>query len=194
MMFLKKYSPSSSSFFIRLVFIVIVIIVGSNYHQSYGYAKRNETNKNCNDERKSQTDLIVQYFITFGKNGRSFPETFTQLNDFCDESKQSLEKIEKYYLECESKYNQDLSKIGVYSLRHIIRTFCRLKPSDIDTTNKHQSNRRKKSMKKLKRLLAVAPCLNRYNLNFKCLDRYAERSWPLVKAPIGNRKISYICW
>ncbi|KAH9506083.1 hypothetical protein DERF_010830 [Dermatophagoides farinae] len=129
--------------------------LGSNYHQSYGYAKRNETNKNCNDERKLQTDLIVQYFITFGKNGRSFPETFTQLNDFCDESKQSLEKIEKYYLECESKYNQDLSKIGVYSLRHIIRT-----------------------------LLAVAPCLNRYNLNFKCLDRYAERSWPLVKAPI----------
>ena len=192
MMFLKK--QSSSSFFIRLVFIVIVIIVGSNYHQSYGYAKRNETNKNCNDERKSQTDLFMQRFLTFGSNGRSFPETLTQLNGYCDEGKRLLVKIEKYYLECESKYNQDLSKIGVYSLRHIIRTFCRLKPSDIDTTNKHQSNRRKKSMKKLKRLLAVAPCLNRYNLNFKCLDRYAERSWPLVKASIGNRKISYICW
>ncbi|KAH9417944.1 hypothetical protein DERP_014407, partial [Dermatophagoides pteronyssinus] len=153
-----------------------IIIVGSIGKNST--AKFNIDSKTI----KFQTDLIMQRFVTFGPNGRKFPETNEQLNNYCDECNRLISKVEKYYEQCADGYNKNMAKISLYSLRHIMRTFCRSNNSS--NGKKKQTNQQRKSAKKLKRLMALTPCLNRHRLNITCLDRFAERSWPLVDAPI----------
>lgn len=177
--------------------IIFVVFGSSLLVQSAKISQQNSTSiqKQCNLQRKFQTDLIMQRFVTFGPNGRKFPETNEQLNNYCDECNRLISKVEKYYEQCADGYNKNMAKISLYSLRHIMRTFCRSNNnSGNGNGKKKQTNQQRKSAKKLKRLMALTPCLNRHRLNITCLDRFAERSWPLVDAPIGNEKISYICW
>lgn len=155
--------------------IVILLFLSTTTIESINGASNGDHHQ-CNEKRKINIDRTVSKILAFGENGRTFPENDKQLRSFCRDTNDMTAKVETYFKECSVKSQQDFANVFIYSLKHVVRTLCR-----------------KRRSKKVTQFLKVAPCLNQFIFDDRCIAGFSNQSKPLIVAKIGNKKLEHVC-
>lgn len=134
----------------------------------------------CDEARRERIDLDIAKIASLGEHGRPFPTNRAELEAYCHETRQLLANVERYIAQCYERSVRDIANIVLFNIKSLERKLCR-----------------RKGGRKLRTMLAVAPCMNRYaQPNTTCLDRFKGDliemyGWPSER---NRLKIPFACW
>nr|XP_046908840.1 uncharacterized protein LOC124490399 [Dermatophagoides farinae] len=137
----------------------------------------------CNEKRVNQVDHSSIALNMFGSN-RRYPVKREDVKKFCDDTARHLDNLDKFTKECYTSDVQNMAKIFVYSNKRTMKMYC-------GNVGGGGGGRRK--TKRLQKLLSIAPCLNIYLPQDKCLSQFIMKVRNLVQYQMNSEKIYHTC-
>lgn len=138
------------------------------------------SNPKCNEQYLQETDNVVAKLLSFGPNGRPFPENDKELKSYCQETTQLADQVDRFFRDCYQKDIRDMASVMVYSLKRVLRQFC---------SSKGSRNSR------VARLLESAQCINKnIQKDDHCLRLFSEKTKKLIYTEADDKtKIKHAC-
>lgn len=88
-----------------------------------------------------------------------------------------VNKVYDYVQTCYSKELQDVANIILYTVRNLMKKFCR------------------KRSKRLEKLLEATPCINKYSRpKYGCMSAFIWKVSRNINIPTSRLRIPYTCW
>lgn len=166
-----------------LPLLLLFLLFGAPCHGSSNAARKIATTETCTPESRRRVDLSILKIMSLGEHGRDFPTNAKELQHYCRESVELIDRVEGYINRCFTTDIRDLAKMIFFSVKSVERKFCRRKLSNAG--------------KRLRTLVATGPCLNKYaRHNTSCIDTYVHDLEQIIFLPteLDKLKIPYACW
>ncbi|KAI2804593.1 hypothetical protein BLOT_003580, partial [Blomia tropicalis] len=165
--------------FLWLTLIAILVIVSPTYStkaRSYLLNKRQ-----CTMKRQHQLEMLMARTAPVGNESRErFPESFEQLQKYCQRLARILAQTETFFKDCYDKTVRDYANILIYTSKRNMKKYCS-----------------KKQTRFVAEMLKLAPCANRHVRNnpvpIKCYDRFINETTQLIGIENDNLKIPHAC-
>ncbi|KAH9405752.1 hypothetical protein TYRP_014048 [Tyrophagus putrescentiae] len=121
------------------------------------------SNPKCNEQYLQETDNVVAKLLSFGPNGRPFPENDKELKSYCQETTQLADQVDRFFRDCYQKDIRDMASVMVYSLKRVLRQFCSSKGSRNSRVARllESAHSHVESMKCSTDVLESVPCLRK---------------------------------
>ncbi|KAH7638603.1 hypothetical protein HUG17_2636 [Dermatophagoides farinae] len=143
------------------------------------YLINNKNDDECSADVREKFDNNVAKLMSLGPNGRHWPETEPEHDDYCAETKRLNQHLDDYKTTCSSGPSKEFASIILFSLRRVTRQYCR----------KTAANKRKHT-----KLFAMYTCSNQLsNQTGECLEKYIDSLLSTVKLSTIEQKIPYTC-
>nr|XP_027204935.1 uncharacterized protein LOC113798577 [Dermatophagoides pteronyssinus] len=159
-----------SSFFILIIVLMIIMITNATLMVD---------KPECNEKRMMKVDQDSIALNMFGSD-RRYPVKREEVKKFCDDTGRHLDSLDKFTKQCYTSDVQNMAKIFVYSNKRTMKMYCG-----------NSGGRRK--LKRLQKLLTIAPCLNTYLHQDKCLTQFLSKIRNLIQYKMNGEKIYYTC-
>nr|XP_027205622.1 uncharacterized protein LOC113799220 [Dermatophagoides pteronyssinus] len=176
---LVSYQKSIIFFGVYSLFVFDLIDCGRKKSTTNSKNKDQNIEDKCLDDVKEKFDINVAKLMSLGRNGRRWPETESEHDSYCAETKRLNQHLDDYKTTCSSGPSKEFASIILFSLRRVTRQYCR---------KTHTNQRRHK------KLFAMYKCSNQLsNQTGKCLEDYIDTLLSTVKLSTIQQKIPYTC-
>ena len=108
---------------IHFLYAFVFSIIHLN-NSKFQQAKKND-NISCDRKTENQIDAAFARTLVYGQKGATFPENPQQLRNFCNEAKQTTDKVGLYSNRCLNKFGRDTTSVIVHSFYSEIKTVCK---------------------------------------------------------------------